>query len=411
MKIGFYGATGSYDFGDYAMMVHNIQTILNRRPDTEIYIYTPDKYITLQMLVDNMLDFQQLRQIKIVQEPTVLLGRYQRLVDKIEDKLVHKRHFFYSKYNNIKVGGEAFVNHDFMAAIKECDFLLFNGGGFLQHSWDYRNMNFAMAVMIAGSYGKSVYFLSNSVGPMQKWDFCVRDLLPFVQKMMIRDGYRYTQKYLESLRFDRFMHGPDDLFFVNDEYPTEQKYENYVVIEVMTWLGRASKGETYVLNQLVHLVDEVINEDRKNVVLVSFDRGDSDADRYMEYIQVHAMHPERISIESTAKCNMYEIFSLYRYCDFSVSLKYHPLILALGSNKPCIGIICDDDGYYEGKLRGACDNLGIDSHDVVMHIDEINSTSLLERYNSLKDGHIIINPNRREQLKAIRQKFLQELLE
>lgn len=88
MKIGFYGATGSYDFGDYAMMVHNIQTILNRRPDTEIYIYTPDKYITLQMLVDNMLDFQQLRQIKIVQEPTVLLGRYQRLVDKIEGFVV-----------------------------------------------------------------------------------------------------------------------------------------------------------------------------------------------------------------------------------------------------------------------------------------------------------------------------------
>ena len=75
------------------------------------------------------------------------------------------------------------------------------------------------------------------------------------------------------------------------------------------------------------------------------------------------------------------------------------------------GIICDDDGYYEGKLRGACDNLGIDSHDVVMHIDEINDTSLLEKYDSLKDGHIIVNSDRREQLKAIRQKFLQELLE
>ena len=105
MKIGFYGATGSYDFGDYAMMVHNIQTILNRRPDTEIYVYTPDKYITLQMLADNLLDFHQLRQIKIVQEPTVLLGRWQRLADKIEDKVMHKRHYFYRKYNNIKAGG------------------------------------------------------------------------------------------------------------------------------------------------------------------------------------------------------------------------------------------------------------------------------------------------------------------
>ena len=43
MKIGFYGATGSNDFGDWAMMVHNINQILLRRKDAKVYIISPNK--------------------------------------------------------------------------------------------------------------------------------------------------------------------------------------------------------------------------------------------------------------------------------------------------------------------------------------------------------------------------------
>ena len=35
MRIGFYGATGSNDFGDYAMMIHNIQYIWQLMPSIE----------------------------------------------------------------------------------------------------------------------------------------------------------------------------------------------------------------------------------------------------------------------------------------------------------------------------------------------------------------------------------------
>ena len=106
---------------------------------------------------------------------------------------------------------------------------------------------------------------------------------------------------------------------------------------------------------------------------------------------------------------MYEMFGLYRYCDFSISFKYHPVILALGSNKPFIGIICDADGYYEGKLKGACENLGVSPENHIIHIDSIREGRLINLYKNNIERSVISNATL-NRLKCIRRKYLKDIL-
>lgn len=225
--------------------------------------------------------------------------------------------------------------------------------------------------------------------------------------MMIRDGHNYTENILKEIGYEKYINGPDDLTFVNDVYNCKSSYSDYVIIEIMSWLKRANKGSEYILHELIKMVNYIIDSGR-NIVLVTFDNSDIDALKYIDYIFDNATNKERIfkiqKIET-----IYQIFGLYHDCDFSISFKYHPVILAIGSNKPFIGIICDSDGYYEGKLKGACENLGLDSQHYIIHVDSISADRLIDMYNkNIKFQPVkknIINENRR-----IRDQYLQSFL-
>ena len=407
MKIGFYGATGSWDFGDYAMMVHNIQEIWNLVEDSEFYIFSPDKYITLQALTDNLLDITKIRKIHVVEEPKFALGRAEKLIDKAEYKFLKNHYLYAGKYRAFCGGDMSLLPQEFVEAVGQIDILLFNGGGYLQHSWHVSNYIFATAIRYAHSKGKPVYFLGNSVGPMKQYDQVIRDSIQYVDRMMVRDGHHYTNKLLRVYGYDRFINGPDDLTFVNDVYDCVSPYSDYIVIEVMTWIDKAGKGAAHILKELGSLIDHVTESD-KNVVLVSFDRSDERAMECIDYLYGHAKEKERVYREKKV-VSMYKMFGLYRNCDFSLSLKYHPVILSIGSNKPFVGIICDSDGYYEGKLKGACENAGIEPEKHILHIDDITEGILTDMYRNLI-GKSVVRKQELDRLKTIRYNYMREIL-
>ena len=407
MKIGFYGATGSWDFGDYAMMVHNIQEIWKLADDSEFYVFTPDKYITLQVLVDNLIDIKKINKIHVVNEPRFLMSKIAKVADRVSFRLF-KYHFIYAEeYEAFCKGDDISLPDDFKETINNIDILLFNGGGYLQHSWNISNFIFATAIKYARSCGKPVFFLGNSIGPMKSYDSVIRGIVHDISRIMIRDGNNYTKKLLDKYGYNNYINGPDDLTFVNDVYQCESQYQNYVIVEVMMWIDCAKRGRQYILEELLKLID-YINDSGKKVVLVSFDHTDTLATECINYLHYHACHKESI-FKIINIASMYEMFGLYRYCDFSISFKYHPVILALGSNKPFIGIICDNDGYYEGKLKGACENLEVSPEKHIIHIDSIRDGSLINMYKN-NVGRSVVSNVTLKRLKCIRRKYLQEIL-
>ena len=408
MKIGFYGATGSNDFGDYAMMVHNIQSVLKKHPDYEIYVFTPNKYNTLKNLVDNIINFEMLKSIKIVEEPIITRSFYKKIIDHVCFKFFNKYYYIDKAFNNICKGDYSLLNWEFIETIKKIDIMVFNGGGYLQHSWGKYNIFFAISYTVAAKFNKPVYFLGNSIGPMQNWEHYIKDTINYVDKIMVRDGTNYTAKLLEEFNYHDFVSGPDDLMFVNDIYDNSDIYklDNYVIIELMCWIEKAQKGAEYVLYAVGKLIEYIISKQHKNVLLITFDNDDWKSKDFINKIYNDSKYKDNI-FKYTHINNMYEVFSFYKYCDFSLSFKYHPVILSLGSKKPCMGVICDNDGYYERKFKGAFETAGIDHSNNVIHIDDITPERLIENYNK---EHKIITKEKEEQLKSIQEEYMESII-
>lgn len=408
MKIGFYGATGSYDFGDYAMMVHNIQDIIRIKDNVEFYIITPNKYITLQNCIDNLQNIENIYKIKCVGEANINTNKLKKVMDWGTEKILKGKWSICKEYKEVCKKKYTNVNCELLECIQKIDIMIFNGGGYLQHSWKDNNYLFCDVIRLASHYGKPIYFLSNSIGPMKKYNNLIKDNIQYVDKLMIRDGHLYTEKLLKEYNYYNYINGPDDLMFTGESYDLPKIYDNYVVIEVMAWINNAKMGEKYILDNLLQFINYIIKTE-KNIVLVTFDNSDMKAQEYMKYIYMNVTEQERVRVEWKIK-DMYRLFGIYKYCDFSLSFKYHPAILALGNKKPFIAVITDNDGYYEGKLKGACDNCDISFENHVIYLDDIDDGQLINLYIKNLNNKDTIDNSIYNKLKNIRKEYLAEIL-
>ena len=406
-NIGFYGATGSNDFGDYAMMVHNILQIIHVEEEAHIYIFSPNKYNTLHNLCENM-DWSTIKKhITIVDELRwSYKNKYLRFLEKVL-RLKHIEVLQKRNFEKLLKGDLKQVPFDFIELIKNIDVLIFNGGGYVQHNWFDKNIIFLASCVIAKQHGVKVYFLGNSIGPMFKYNYYLEKTLPFIDKILLRDGVNYSKQVLDSYNFKNYIIGTDDLLFVNDYYDVKPELSEYVVIELMFYIQKAKKGDRFILNELVDFINFISKN--KNVLLINFDCNDISATQYMRFLMDNVNDKSKIFIKENVD-NIFEVFGYYKYAVFSLSFKYHPIILSLGSNVPCIGIICDTDGYYESKMKGAFDSSGLNWNEKVIHIDELNSKTLIHLYDiniSKREEYLI---KERSRLKSLYNNYLEEVL-
>lgn len=412
MKIAFYGATGSNDFGDYAMVVHNIQCIANACNDAEFFIITPDKYITLKYLYENILDRNLLKRIELVSEP-VIYNTVNLVIDKLSGRYLNRYYFSNKVFKEVINKKYNHINCEFLNCIQKADVLVYNGGGYLQHSWKEKNIVFSIAYVIAAQMNKKVYFLGNSIGPLLSYDKYIKQSIHYISKILVRDGKNYTAKLLDRYGFKNYVCGPDDLMFACEKYENSnktlleklqnKKSNGYIIIEIMSWIEKSNKGTEYILRCLREFINYVIETKNKNVLLVIFDNDDWKAKVFIDEIYDKSLNKEKIFLYKKIN-NIYDIFGFYRYCAYSLSFKYHPLILALGNKKPCTAIICDNDGYYESKLKGAFDTCEVDQS--VFHIDEVTTEKLIQSFEKKQN---IMSSEKENELKSIRTAYINDI--
>ena len=246
MKIGFYGATGSNDFGDWAMMVHNIKQILTINKDITIYLFTPDKYTTLKNLVNN-LDFKTIDKNIIIKDE--IAWSYSHLKLKGLKALCYFRIYNYYKriFKNVVNENYRDIDRSFINTVKELDAFVFNGGGYIQYNWSYNNYLFLLTCIISKRNNVPVFFLGNSFGPMRNYKKYLELGLPYINSVIVRDGTKYSAQLLKDCGYNNYICGTDDLLFVNDYYDLKQVYHNYIIIEVMLYINM--KGKKYLLEK------------------------------------------------------------------------------------------------------------------------------------------------------------------
>ena len=244
MNIGFYGATGSNDFGDYAMMIHNINRILSVKESSKMYIFTPDKFCTLNNLINNIEIEKVKNNIHIIEEPKIEGNSLVQRISWMFFKALHKDFLCFRRFKYISKNDYRYINKSFLDILDKLDVVIFNGGGYLQESWRDKNVNFAIACLVAYQKNIPVYFLGNSIGPLNQYEKLVMNSIKNVNGIIVRDGKNYTAKLLNSYACNNYIVATDDLLFVNDYYDCCKKYDNYIIIEIMFYITRAKKVQT-----------------------------------------------------------------------------------------------------------------------------------------------------------------------
>ena len=416
MNIGIFGATGSYDFGDYAMMIHNIQELYALDQRHTFTIYSLSKEVTYANLEQNIRDDELLNRIKVVDDNFInendisysFLSLVYRKMYRILKKRDVREKFYEKLYKKTCENDYANYGEEILDSLKAIDLCLFNGGGYLQNSWQYHNIRFMAEVQLAKKMDKPVVFMSNSIGPMARYDRYTRETLPLVDYIMIRDGKFFSWKLLEEYCVANKINGPDDLFDACDKYcGNKPTYEGkYVIIEIMAWINRAPKGENYVIKMLSQFIDYLIEVEHVNVRLINFDKEDIIAKKAISSLFTMIKQPEKMEAMYEIS-NMYEVFEWYKGCCYSLSFKYHPVVLALGSGKPCSAIITDNDGYYKSKLEGAFMNCNMDAKTHVIHINDMNYENLKSLYVATKE--LVCDEIVKQNLFRIREGYLKSI--
>ena len=173
-RLGIYGATGSYDFGDYAMLINNIQDLFALEKNLTIVVFTPNVICTQKILEAN-LDENIISKIDVVYDGSNIfksfwLRKILRICRKASFDLENM--FFQYVWRKSLNGNSGIVNfllpQRLNDAIQSIDILLFNGGGYLQNGWGNYNIYFAHIINLAYLYKKKIFFMANSIGPLNE---------------------------------------------------------------------------------------------------------------------------------------------------------------------------------------------------------------------------------------------------
>jgi len=377
LNIGLFGATGSYDFGDFAMMIKNLADLYNANKNNRFFVFSLNPEKTEVCLKENISDIRLLDRIEIVDDAFIKMNVFRKVISKI---LTPERYYtkLYSElYEQSKEGISVRFPSEFLEKLKGLDICVFNGGGYFQRGWKYYNIKFCSEIQLMNKFHIPIYFLSCSIGPMYEYDKYTRESLKYVKSIMIRDGKNYTYKLLQSYGIDRIINGPDDLFFLCDK-----KYESeptgYVVIEVMKWMDRHEKGVDYVISELVKFIKYLICEEKLDICLLNLDIEDYYGLDYMDLLFENI--DDRNHVRKVKTVNIEEIKRIYSSAKYSLSFKYHPIIFSLGSGIPNSAIVTDDDGYYHSKMYGAYENCDLNPKNHVIDLNELNCETLVSLY-------------------------------
>lgn len=364
MKIGFTGATGCVDFGDYAMLANNIHQILELSPSAEFCVFTYNHANTQAALSANGV----LKHCSIVEDVLAVMGEAYGNVPNSALKKENitainqkwKSLFYACVDRNIPTELSSLLS-----ALESCDVLLFNGGGYLNKNWLFRVYAFLVIILLARHVGTRVVMLPQTYGPFAKETQAeVGYAFQLVDLFYCRDRI-FSEAVLRSLNVnDAKIHfAIDDLFLLSKPLAAADLWVPEDALFVQ--LHKQMRSQIPNLIKGVALLIENMYRDGliKEVVFVVFHHsGDNELSIAQEIIgELPDMIPFSVRGPDWNAGNLIGGFSDAKAVLCS---RYHPLVIALRQQTPVVNLLAADNTgsyeYYSAKNYGICEYVGVD---------------------------------------------------
>jgi len=381
LKMGFVGAFGDANFGDYAMLVNDICAIHAK----ENYIFTYNEKLSKQLETAYLRD----KIINIV----MVQSRYQA-----EKTLGDKYSIQYDDtvMTPLEVL-ESIEEIDILREkISEIDSLYVVGGGFFNRVWNASHRKakllIIMAVIIlADEERKPIIFGGNTFGP---FDESTRFFAAFFSSLKnaryaTRDDV-FSPACMRSIGLcEPITILPDDLYFIDAKLiqaahrPDIDKLlpEKYIVLELYASIDEikdkinaikvfcAYMKDTYCLDTVFVPLDQGYGGEIQGEIL-------SEKIEQMTYIGFFENEFRKIE----------DLQYIVKNASIVLCQRYHLFVVALSQNVPVIHIqkkVCGDQRYYYCKVKGVLDEI---FKSQIFKISDFMVTDIYEGLNLLKQS-------------------------
>jgi colanic acid/amylovoran biosynthesis protein len=282
---------------------------------------------------------------------------------------------------------------------KRADAIFVKGGGMI-HSYDsitdiYTVYYLMFQIMVAIRYGKDVYILPNSIGPLKNKlvKLLVGRILKRCKLVTVRENISYKIVHDDlkipayrfyDLGFYLTPSNKDWSFYLKDKgVPIKEKkcvvvtmrpyrfagyenaerlYSNYIASIVNLVSNLVKRG--YHVTFFAHTLGPSVHEDDRIALRNAISQLSEPCRKDISYIE-----DESLTCEDVEK--------IYSYYNFMVGTRFHSVIFSLNVGVPAIAI-----AYGGNKSRGIMRDIGLE--DFVLNIDELHDNSIIECFIALE---------------------------
>jgi colanic acid/amylovoran biosynthesis protein len=299
-----------------------------------------------------------------------------------------------SKFSFIRSVGEKFLSASelsTLSAIKESDAIFVKGGGFI-HSYGavtdpYFIYYLTCNMRVAQAYGKKVFVLPNSVGPLKNNNAKKIALNALGNCSLVTVRENISRQFLESLDLKAHLF-PDLGFFLK---PADNDFSEYLKVKgvpleqkkvVMTLRPYRFQGFTnsdelfaHYIQGFVNLVD-ALSSRGYHVTFVAHTLGPSShEDDRIAIKDVLGALPADIKKNTSYiedfNLTCKDVEKIYSYYDYMIGTRFHSVIFSLNVVVPAIAI-----AYGGNKGKGIMSVLGNDEFSIDM--DKVQGDSLVK---------------------------------
>lgn len=324
-----------------------------------------------------------------------------------------------SKNRTVRRIGESFLSHsekDTLNEINSCDAVFVKGGGFI-HSYGaitdpYFIYYLTYHIRLAEAYGKKIFLLPNSIGPLKNY-FARRIALKALRHCaLITVREEISKDLLESCKLNPHLF-PDLGFFLDpsanemDEYlsnhgvPLNQK-KVVITLRPYRFQGYQNAEKLYnnYISGFVGLVKFLINKGY-HVCFMAHTLGPSThEDDRIAIKEVMKSLPDTlingVSYIEDYDLNCKEIEKAYSYFDYMVGTRFHSVIFSLNVGVPSIAI-----AYGGNKSKGIMNVMG--SGQFCMDMDKVQENELIDMFCRLESNRNNYVANLKEKRKQINE--------
>lgn len=181
--------------------------------------------------------------------------------------------------------------------------------------------------------------------------------------------------------------------------------KGHIIIEVKGSISVNSSLRQHYIKEIIQFIT-IMNQNNTTVYLVNFSKMDKNATIIIDEIKSHFYNTSKV-IPIYEVIDIENTLDLFQNAEFVISIRYHPLVFALGCCVQCVALLVNKDEYYRRKFYGCFDSLGLNGNKNIIDAEYISTEYLLDAY---QHKYINFDKSNKDSLSSVHTNYINSIV-